>query len=65
MKKESDIVHLRPSQRGALHGKAEIIPNEPGRVMLPRDCARRILEFHRFYRETKSSTNKNNGPFYS
>lgn len=27
------------SQRGAFYQKAEIIPNEPGRVMLPRECA--------------------------
>ncbi|MGX1928430.1 hypothetical protein [Flagellimonas sp. 2504JD4-2] len=51
MKTNSSVVHLR-HLKGVLPGsyrEAEIIPNEPGRVMLPRDCARRILEFQRFY----------------
>lgn len=53
MKNEFEELHLR-HLKGVLspeffQDKAEIIPNEPGRVMLPRDCAKRILEFLCFY----------------
>ncbi len=53
MKNDDWVVHLHPSQRGAFFRKAEIIPNEPGRVMPPREALRRILELHRFPTETK------------
>ena len=57
MKINIRILHL-PHLKGVLYKKAEIIPNEPGRVMLPRECARRILEFLCFFWKQQSIINK-------
>jgi len=46
------VCKFAPVSKGCLLGQAEIIPKEPGQVMLPRDAKIAFWNFQRFIFDT-------------